>query len=72
MQSGTRKRRHRPLFRQHGHLHFILASYRMRLRGGGTSGVDLDYVRQTAELFLATRAALEIDREIVLDFLSSR
>lgn len=67
MQNGTRKQRYRPLFRQHGHLHSILASYRMSLRGGGASGVDLDYVRQTAEFFLATRAALETDREIVLD-----
>ena len=71
MQNGTRKQRYRPLFRQHGHLHSILASYRMSLRGGGASGVDLDYVRQTAEFFLATRAALETDRELVLDSLSS-
>ena len=44
----------------------------MSLRGGGASGVDLGYVRQTAELFLATRAALETDRELVLDSPSSR
>ena len=64
--------RHRLLFRQHGHLHSILASYLMSTRGGGASGVDLDHVRQAAELFLATRAALETDREIVLDSPSSR
>ena len=64
--------RHRPLFRQHDHLYSILASYRMSLRGGGASGVDLGYVRQTAELFLATRTALETDRELVLDSPSSR
>ena len=68
MESGARKQRYRPLFRQHGHLQSILASYRMSLRGGGASGVDLDYMRQTAELFLATRAALDADRELVLDF----
>ena len=46
--------------------------YLMSPRGGGASGVDLDHVRQAAELFLATRAALETDREIVLDSPSSR
>ena len=35
-------------------------------RGGGAPGAGLDYVRRTAELFLATRAALEADREILL------
>lgn len=61
-----RKRCFRPLFRQHGHKHAILASYEMSDRGGGKPGVDLRYVRETAELFLATRAALENSREITL------
>ena len=61
------KNRFRPLFRQHGHKQTILASYGMSERGGNAPGVDIEYIRQTAELFLATRAALEADREIVLD-----
>ena len=71
MQNGTRKRRHRPLFRQHGHPHSIVASYRMSLRGGGASGVDLGYVHRPPN-FLATRRALETDGELVLDSPSSR
>ena len=71
IENVARKKRHRPLFRQHGQKHAILASYRMSARGGGAPGTDLDYVRQTAELFLATREALEADREIVLGFSAS-
>ena len=67
----ARKRRYRPLFRGHGHKDAILASYRMSRRGGGAPGTGLDYVRQTAELFLATREALETNREVVLDFPAS-
>ena len=66
IENGPRKERHRPLFRQHGHRQSILASYGMSARGGRTEGCDLNYVRQTAELFLATRAALESDREVLL------
>ena len=62
-----RKKRFRPLFRQHGHRQAILASYEMSERGGGKPGIDLQYVRQTAELFLATRAALENNREMILE-----
>lgn len=71
VENMARKRRYRLLFRQHGHRDAILASYRMSRRGGGGPGADLDYVRQTAELFLATREALETNREIVLDFPAS-
>lgn len=67
IENMARKKRDRPLFRQHGQKHAVLASYRMSPRGGGAPGADLGYVRQTAELFLATREALEADREIVLD-----
>lgn len=67
VETVERKRVQRPLFHQHGQKHAILASYRMSARGGGEPGEDLDYVRQTAELFLATRAALEADREVVLE-----
>ena len=63
----ARKKRFRPMFRQHGHRQAILASYGMSERGGNAPGVDIEYIRQTAELFLATRAALESDREIALD-----
>ena len=63
----ARKKRFRPMFRQHGHRQAILASYGMSERGGNAPGVDMEYIRQTAELFLATRAALESDREIALD-----
>ena len=66
IENMARKKRRHPLFRQHGHKHTVLASYGMSLRGGGAPGVDLDYVRQTAELFLSTREALEMDREIIL------
>ena len=68
IENMARKKHHHSLFRQHGQKHAILASYRMSPRGGGAPGNGLDYVRQTAELFLATRTALEADREILLDF----
>ena len=61
-----RKKRFRPLFRQHGHKQAILSSYGMSERGGGELGIDLQYVRQTAELFLAMRAALEDNQEMIL------
>ena len=71
IENAERKKRFRPMFRQHGHKQAILASYGMSKRGGNAQGVDIEYIRQTAELFLATRAALESDREIVLDFCGS-
>ena len=67
IETGARKQRHRLLFRDHGHRRSILASYRMSTPGAGAQGADPAYIRQTAELFLATRAALEADREILLD-----
>ena len=66
IESGFRKERHRPLFRQHGHRQSVMGSYGMSARGGSTEGFDLHYVRQTAEFFLATRAALESNQEILL------
>ena len=71
IENAARKKRFRPMFRQHGHKQAILASYGMSDRGGNAPGVDMEYIRQTAELFLATRAALEADREIVLDVCGS-
>ena len=67
IENVERKQHYRPLFRQYGHKQTILASYRMSECGGGAPGVDLDYVRQTAELFLATRTSLESNREVVLN-----
>lgn len=61
-----RKQRSRPFFRQHGHKQAILASYRMSERGGGKAGIGLRHVRETAELFLATRSALENNSEMTL------
>ena len=66
IENGTRKERHRPLFRQHGHRQSIMASYGMSARGGRTEGCDLNYLRQTANIFLATCTALESDREVLL------
>lgn len=66
IEDGPRKERHRPMFGQHGHRQSVMGSYGMSARGGRTEGFDLHYVRQTAEIFLATRAALESDREILL------
>ena len=66
IENGPRKERYRPRLRDYGHRRSILRSYRMSGRGGGAPGAGLDYVRRTAELFLATREALEADREILL------
>jgi len=61
----ARRERHRPLFRDHGHERAILRSYAMSARAGATfGGSDVAYVWETAELFLATREALE-RREVV-------
>lgn len=59
----TRKPRHL----DQGHEASILAGYELSMRGGSWSGDDPRYVRETAELFLATRQALEESREIVLE-----
>ena len=61
------KKRYRPWLRQHGQRDAILRSYTMSTRGGNADGMDINYVRQTAELFLATRVALEDNQEVVLE-----
>ncbi len=66
IENVEKKRRHRPLFREHGHEAAIMASYAMSQRGGGKPGLDVRYLRQSAELFLATREALESNQEQVL------
>lgn len=63
---NDKKRRTKTLFRQHGHEAAIMQSYLMSSAGGGAAGMDFDYLRQTAQLFLATRTALESNQEVVL------
>lgn len=62
-----RKYSRRPLFNDQGHRASILASYGMSAKGGGQDGDELDYVCETAELFLATKEALESGETITLD-----
>ena len=45
-----------------------MRSYAMSPTGGGAEGgADLDYVWETAQLFLRTREALEQERDAVVD-----
>lgn len=68
----VRERKYRPflLFRDHGHEACIKNSYHMVMPRSGEAapGVScgVEYVRQTAELFLATKQALEQDCRIAL------
>jgi predicted dehydrogenase len=57
-----------PLFRDHGHELNITSSYGMVHSSSDSmeSGCTLDYVWETAELFLRTRQALEENRAITL------
>ena len=50
-----------------GHEASILAAYEMSPKGGDAPGSPLDYVCDTARLFLATKDALEQNREILLE-----
>ncbi len=50
-----------------GHEASILAAYEMSPKGGNKPGSPLNYVCETAELFLATRDALEQNREITIN-----
>jgi predicted dehydrogenase len=57
----------RALHRDHGHERRVCRSYRLTGRGGPQEpGAEVGYVWETGELFLATRDALEQDREITL------
>lgn len=67
IERGPRKTRRRSLFRDHGHRETVLASYRMSRPGGRADGVSLGYVRDTAELFLSVREALDADQQMVVD-----
>ena len=64
---GERKHRSRTWFRDHGHERRIRESYRMvRPQDGQSPGCAVRYVWETAELFLATREALDHDRVVVV------
>jgi predicted dehydrogenase len=62
------KKRNRALFRDHGHENNIRASYGMSSRAAASfAGFDVAYVWETAELFLATREALEQSRVVEVE-----
>ena len=67
VETGPRKTRVRSLFRDHGHRETVLASYRMSHAGGRTDGASLGYVRETAELFLSVREAMDANQQIVVN-----
>ena len=67
IERGPRKTRVRTLFRDHGHRETVLASYRMSRAGGRAEGESLGYLRETAELFLSVREAMDADQQIVVE-----
>ena len=67
IERGPRKTRVRSLYRDHGHRETVLASYRMSAPGGRGEGASIGYARETAELFLSTREALDANRQIVVE-----
>ena len=67
IENVEKKRRHFSWFRDHGHRRTIELSYAMCRTAGATfEARDTRHVWETAELFLATRTAVEQDRAIVL------
>lgn len=54
------------LFRDHGHERSICSSYEIS-QDKGKSGLSEGYVWESAQLFLATRTALESDSEVVIN-----
>ncbi len=67
IENVERKRRHHALFRDHGHQRTIGLSYAMSTTAGASfAGRDVRYMWETAELFLATKAAVEQGSSIVL------
>jgi predicted dehydrogenase len=65
---GASKRRRKLLFRDHGHRDAILGSYNMsRQSQHQADGVGVEYVWNTAQLFLRTREALERDEVVVVE-----
>jgi predicted dehydrogenase len=69
---GERRQRIRSRTRDHGHGVAIRRSYEMSSAGSSVPGASGEYVRQTGELFLRTKEALERDEVQVLDGQSSR
>jgi len=68
IENGADKQRNRALFRDHGHEETIKRSYSMSSAGGSSfAGSDVAYVWETAELFLATREALEQRKVVELE-----
>jgi predicted dehydrogenase len=63
---NEKKRGKKSIFKEHGHETAIMQSYLMSSAGGGAAGMDFGYIRQTAQLFIATRTALESNEEVVL------
>jgi predicted dehydrogenase len=66
IEDEQRRRRSRPLFRDHGHRDAILRSYAMSGADPGP-GSPVEYVWNTAMLFLATKRALEERRGLTVD-----
>jgi predicted dehydrogenase len=74
IENVAHKERNRALFRDHGHEETIRKSYAMSSKAGASfGGSEVAYVWETAELFLATREALEREQTMELGpFASSR
>lgn len=65
---GAKRLRYLRPFRDHGHENRIRESYALRERRSAESReAEVRYVWETADLFLATREALESRREVLLD-----
>jgi predicted dehydrogenase len=66
VENVDRKQKTSQLFRDHGHEEAIRASYHL-VRPPLQSGASADYVRQTGELFLRTKDALERNEVVVIE-----
>jgi predicted dehydrogenase len=67
IERGEEKRRVSPLFRDHGHARNVARSYALvRPSTPAFTGCSLEYVWQTADLFLRTKQAVDENREIVV------
>ena len=68
IENVAHKEHGRALFRDHGHEVAIRTSYAMSPAGGASfGGLDVAYVWETADLFLATKEALEQQRTVTLE-----
>ena len=66
IEDEQRRRTVRPLFRDHGHRDAILRSYAMS-RAGSNAGVSAEYVWNTGALFLATKRAVDEQRQMTVE-----